>query len=806
MRESLITDIRYAVRQAWKNRGVTLAALAVLSIAIGAATAMFTVVSGVLLRPLPIQDADRVVRINEIDSRTGGELKVSMTDFADWKVRLKSFSAIALYRISQGNLTGARSPERVRTLECDATLLPLLGVEPARGTNFSLDQSQPGRANEVLLSWSFWQSQFGGQDILGRQLVIDEKPYTVVGVAPDLTMLFGEQNVWLPLDLDLTKRENGRGYHWYYALGRLRPGVSLNQANRELRAVAASLAAAYPLRNEAIGARANDLRKTIVGDYRTALLLLLGFVVVVLAIACVNIASLSLARASGRQREMSIRVAVGASRIRLFRQMLTESILLSCAATALGVALAFALVRILTKLPVLNIPLSQNVYVDWRVLLFSILTALLTGIAFGLAPALKASFISPADALKQSTGRSTESRSQRNLNRSFVFLQSALAALLLVVCGLLFRSFVKALYIDPGFNAHQVLTLNVSLPPSRIDFEHPGKVGLFVRNVLARIRNIPGVESAAVATDLPLTVTGGAAGVLVEGKSHPISPFSAPYAQWTLVSPGYFRTLEVPLLRGRDFDQRDRQDTPGVAIVNQAFVRHFLGGRDAITRRIALASDPSHYLQIVGVVGDIHQLGLEKEAIPQVFFSLNQLEDSWLSIIVRTQGEPIHYVKPVQSAVQKVDPEIAVFLPRTMEQIISRQRGWRVFETSLVGAFAAFAILLAALGTYAVISYSIARRVAEIGIRVALGATNRNIVGNFTSQGAMPAILGAGFGIFLGFCVASISAKLLYGVGPNDLMTYAAVLLILVLVAIAASYFPARRAALLDPSRALRYE
>lgn len=799
-------DLRYALRQAWRHRGFTLAAFVALTAGIGATTAMFTVVSGVLLRPLPAKDAGRIVQISEIDSNTGGELKVSMSDFADWKRRLRSFSAMALYRVSQGNLIGMGSPQRVRLLECDSALLPLLGITPVRGRSFSAEQTQPGRASEVLLTWPFWQTEFAGQDVLGRQLIIDEKPYTVVGVLPDMLTMFGEVNVWLPVDLDLTKRENSRGYHWYFALGRLRPGVSLQQANRELSVVAASLAAEYPLRNEAVSARAKAFRETITGDYRPALLLLFGFVAAVLLIACVNVASLSLARASSREREMSIRVAIGAGRARLFRQMLTESILLSCTATIAGTAVAVVLVRLVTHLSILSIPLSQNIQIDWRVLLFCAGVALLTGVGFGLAPALRASFVQPGESLKQSTTRSTETRSQHNLKRLFVFVQSALAALLLVFSGLLLRSFMNSAHIDPGFDVHHLLTLHISLPPSRLNFEHPGKVGLFVRTVLARIHSIPGVEDAAIGTDLPLTVTGGAAGVLVEGKPHPKSPFSAPYAQWTLVSPGYFHTLGIPLLRGRDFDDRDSQNTPSVAVVNQAFVKHFLDGHDASSRRIALASDPSHYLQIVGVVGDVHQLGMEKEAIPQVFFSLNQIEDSWLSIVVRVQGDPIPYVGQVRAAVQKIDPEIAVFLPKTMQQIISQQRGWRAFETSLVGIFAAIAILLAAVGTYAVISYSIAQRIPEIGIRMALGATHADILKNFMLEGAMPAIMGTELGLILGFGVAKASAMLLYGVSPNDVSTYAATVLILLVVAVAASYFPARRASLLDPSRALRYE
>lgn len=802
---TLTLDVRYALRQARAHRGSTLAAFVALAGGIGATTAMFTTVSGVLLRPLPIKDEGRVVRIDEINTQTGGRLKVSMTDFIDWRARLHSFASVSIYRNNQGNLSGTSSPQRVRILECDSAMIPLLGVAPLRGRNFSAEQTRPGGASEALLSWPFWQSQFGGRDVLGRQLVIDEKPYTIAGIVPDLLGMFGEQDVWLPMTLDITRPENGRGYHWYFAAGRLRKDVTLHAANNELRTLAASLAAQYPSKNEAISAQANRFRDTVAGQYKPALLLLFGFVASVLLIACGNVASLALARASSRQREISIRVALGASAGRLFLQMVTESLVLSCTATIAGIALAMVLVRTLSRLP-LHIPLAQNIQIDWRVLLFAACIALLTGVLVGLAPALRALLIQPIEALKESSTRSTESRSQQNIKSLFVLLQSAMATLLLVVCVLLLRSFLKASHIDPGFKVDDLLTLHISLPASRMDPEHPGEVGLFVRHVLDRTRALPGVKDAAIASELPLTVSGGAAGVLVEGATRPKSPFSAPYAQWTLVSTDYFHTLGMPFLRGRDFDERDRHGAPPIAIVNQSFVKHFLQGRPAMSRRIALATDPSKYLDIVGVVGDVHQYGIEKDAVPQIFLSLNQIEATWLAIIVRTQGPPMSYVGPIRSAVEKVDPTIAVFMPRTMEQIMSEQRSWRRLGTSLISAFAAIAILLAAQGTYALISYSVSQRAGEIGIRMALGATDTHILTNVALHGAMPAILGATLGLLLGLAAARVSGALLYGIAPDDFVSYAAAALALVAIALAASYFPARRAALLDPSRALRYE
>ena len=798
-------DIRYALRQAWKSPGYTLAALVALAAGIGTTTAMFTLVSGVLLRPLPIKDESRVVSVYEAQSKSGTQTKVSMTDFLDWKNRLKSFSAMALYQIDQGNVTGRRLPERVRILVSDINLLSLLGLTPARGRNFSPDQAEPHHASEALLNWQYWKNRFGGEDVLGRQIVIDDRSYTIVGVLPDMPMLFGEEQVWLPLQMDLSILANSRGYHGYYAIGRLRPGVSIAAAKRELKQVAATLAAEHPRENATVSAGLESLRRSITGEYRPALWLLFGFVAAVLLIACVNVASLTLARASSRHREISVRVAIGASRTRLFRQMLTESILLSGVASFAGVVLAIVLVRVVTHLPVLTIPLAENIRIDWRVLLFSTGVALATGIGFGLAPALTSCFSSVNDVLKQTSGRTTESRSHHNVTRSFVFFQSALAALLLVISGLLLKSFLLASHIDPGFDPHGLLTLHISLPASRFDVNHPGEISQFVRTALRNIVTIPGIKQAAVASDLPLIGTGGGGGVVVDGESQ-TSAFNAPYAQLTRVSPDYFATLRIPLLTGRQFNNGDGPDTTPVVIVNRAFVKKILHGEPALFKRITMAFQQTRHWQIIGVVGDVPQLGIETDALPQVFFSTNQSESGWLAIVVRTNGSPGSYVASIRNEIQKINPGIAVFLPRTMDQIIAQQRGWRAFEASLVTAFAFVAVLLAALGTYAVISYSIAQRLAEIGIRMALGATNWNILKTFTIQGALPAVVGTAVGIVFGFAVARIFENLLYGVRPGDIASYISAVLVLVFVAVAASWIPARRAASIDPSRALRYE
>jgi len=628
----------------------------------------------------------------------------------------------------------------------------------------------------------------------------------VVGIVPDLASLFHEQDVWLPLEFDLSKIQNGRGYHWYIALGRLKPNVSLRQANAEVRAIASTIAAQHPRENLGIGARAVDLRQALTADYQWRMLVLFGLVALILVLCCANVATLALVRAASRVRDFSVRIAIGANRPQIITQVLTESILLSIVATAAGYALAYLLVRMIVGWSALRLPMAPNIHLDWRVFVFAAALAFLCGLGFGLAPALRATQVDVAEALKQSSGRTTDSRSHQNLRRSFVFAQGLIAALLAVVCALLLRSFAHAAEVNPGFDVQNMLTAHISLPRSRLDYEHPGKVGDFTSKALERIRQIPGVLDAAIASDLPLTDSGAGAGVLVEGKSSTSSPFSAPFAQWTLVSPGYFTALGIPILQGRDFQKFDRQNTPLVTIVNSSFVRRFLGGGPALGKRISLATNPTGFNEIVGVVGDVHQSALEQNPVPQVFFSLNQLEDAWLVVFARTQGNPLDYVAPIQRVIQQIDPEIAVFLPRTMEQTIAMRGAWRTFETSLVGIFAVIAIGLSALGTFAVISFSITQRTAEIGIRMALGASAKQVLRHFVQAGIFPALAGVLAGLLLAPALARSMSPLLFRVTPYDFPSYAVAFVILCLTALLASVIPALRAARLPPSRALRHE
>jgi putative ABC transport system permease protein len=794
-------DVRYAMRIARQNPGSTLAAFMALTLGIGATTAMFSVVNSVILRPLPVKDPDRIVRIFETKA-TDKRGEISMADYIDWKTNLKAFDSLAIYRHSQANLTGASNPERVRILLCESTTLPLLGVSPVRGRNFLPDENEPGHDAVAILSWSFWRNRFGGQGLLGKKIWLDGKPYTAVGVLPAGFFVLGDEDIVVPLTFDLTRAQNARGYHQYSALGRLRSGVSLAQADAELAALARSLASAYPKNNAGVGAVAIQLRDSITGEIRPVLMMLFGAVMCVLLIACGNVANLLLARTSSRQREVSVRMAIGASSARVCRQLLTESVLLSSSAALAGIGLAYMGVRVIRNLENTRIPHPSDIAVDWRVLLFAIGTGVATGLVFGVAPAVGLSMTQVNNTLKQSGGRVTESRTQRRLRQLFVGIETAIAALLLIESGLLIKSFVKASSINPGFQTDHLLTMQISLPESR--YGRPGTVGPFVHDAVERIRSIPRLRAAAIATNLPF-LGSGLCSILIQGRPIP-KDVDSPFVQFNGISPGYFQTLEIPMLRGRDFNFRDTARSVPVVIVNEALVHDFFGARNPLGQHLAYLSDHPHWKDIVGVIEDVRQHGLEIGAVPEVFTPLAQDEFKWLAIVARTNGNPLSFTKAIEARVHQVDPGLAVFLPETMEQIITRELGWRAFDTSLLFIFACIAITLACIGIYAVVAYSVTQRVNEIGLRVAIGAGNSDILRMIVWQGAMPALFGAIAGVICSLGTSRLLSELLYGVQPTDPLTYASVIALLVAMAIVAAYFPARRAASIDPSQALRYQ
>jgi putative ABC transport system permease protein len=806
----MFDDFRIAARLARKDLGTTAAIFLALALGIGGATAIFSLVNCFLLRPLPVRDEYSLVRIFATDSRSQQD-DVSMADYLDWKRELHSFSALTMCSTSQATLGGS-TPERVVTIESEWNLLPVLGVDLLHGRNFLPEENNPGRDGEAILSWPFWQSHFGGGQVIGRPLLLDGRIHVIVGILPREFTLLGHRDIFLPLRIVPSAPENRRGYHGYVVFGRFAPGVSLEQANAELSAFSASLAKAFPKENKGVGAKAVSLRDSLSGEgigssqtnARVALLVLLAAVLCVLVIACGNVTNINLVRGWSRQREFALRIALGAGRFQLGHQLLAESLLLSVSAALAGILLAFGVLRIVTRLPLTAIPRLEETIIDWRVLSFALLMGILTGLGSAIAPIFRVNAINLNDSLKEAGTRTTESKFNQNLRRLFVSLQTALAAALLVECSLLAESFAKVSQIDPSFAVDHLLTVYFSLPAVRYG-GRPAEITLaLINEVLQRVRGLPGVTSAAVSSDLPLTGTAAGAGVIVEGQPNPPQFWNAPYAILADISPRYFETLNIRLISGKDFSDHDNSQP--VAIVNQALVRKLFPGQKPLGKRISTVAGRLQWREIVGVVADVPQTAIEKKAEPQVFLPLIMLDAPWLGLVVRVNGDPARYVSPIREEVGKVDPAIAVFLPRTMNQILEKQFLWRRVQTWVVGSFSVLALTLASLGVYSVIAYSVKQRQTEMGVRMALGATAGELRRLVVWQGIKPALVGVAAGLVAGFAAARATTSLLFGTDSTDVAVYVVVATILVVVALAASLLPAIRASVTEPSTALRHE
>jgi putative ABC transport system permease protein len=789
----------------WRHNPLpTIAAFVALALAIGASAAIFSVVNAVLLRPLPVRDPDRVVRIFESETRRRTDA-VSMQDVADWKKHLHSFESLAFYRPGLANMNWEGNAVLVATLQCDAELFDVLGVRPVRGRAFTTDDNRPGHDQAILLSWAFWQSQFGGEDVIGRTLQIDDKPRTIAGILPADLNILGHKDVWMPAVLDFSNRQNMRGYHSYLALGRLRPDVTLAQGNAELGKEAANLATAYPAENQGVGASAISLRAWLSGDLKGPLVLLLGAVLCVLLIACGNVANLLLARTSARMREISTRLAIGASRVRIFSQLMTESFVLATAAALTGVAIAAGAVRVVKHLPSTRIPRPEEITLDWRVVAFAVCLTVITAMLFGLVPAFRTSTAAMSEALKQANGRISESKSQQWMRRTLVAIETAVATLLLIVSVLLLKSFEKAAGVDPGFQPDRVMSMYTSLPPAH--YGRDSELGArFADRVLERVRALPGIESAAFTGDLPFASRLGGGPIVIKDKAAPKNIWNAPFVLRTAITSGYCRTLRIPLLKGRDLDRQD--DAPGAkaVLVNEAFARQFFAGEDAVGRFLSYVPGSPDWHQVVGVVNDARQQGAEAPILPQLYIPLYRYVELWPALVVRTASDPLAYAKPLQDQIKSVDPEVPIFLPRSMRQIMTEQLGWRTLHTSLISLFAAVALTLSAIGIYAVIAYSVTQRISEIGVRMACGAGRPQILRMIVKQGMLPALAGTLAGAAAALATAKLFSRLLYGVRFTDYSAYVFGVMFLVLVAAAASYFPARRAAAINPWQALRHE
>jgi putative ABC transport system permease protein len=801
---SIAQDLRYALRSWRGNPLPILASLFALSLGIGASAAVFSVVNGVLLRPLPFPRPEQLVRVFESDARAPRD-SVSMQDLADWKASLQSFTAIAVYRPDVANLLGNADPLLVRTIQSDPDLFRVLRINVVAGRNFTARDNQPGSNPVALLSRAFWRTHFGSQAVIGRKLRLDGAPRTIVGVLPDSAEVIGHADMWTPAPFDFSNRANTRGYHSYNAMARLRAGVSLQQANLELSRAAANLASAYPEQNQGVGASAVSLPELLPDGLKTSLLLLLAAAICVLLLACGNVANLLLAKAAVRSRELSLRVALGAGRGRLFQQLITESLLLSLTAAAGGLALAKAAIVLVVHLDNIGIPRPKEVTLDAHVLLFALSAAIFAGTFFSLLPALAAFRSDVGGALRQAGNRMTDSKRRQSLRRLFVAIEAAVAALLLIESVLLIRSFEKVSSIDPGFQPNGVMTLYLSLPA--IPYGQDSDFGArLAERLLPRVRALPGIENAAFTTDLPFDQSLGGTPIAIQGRPVPKNVWKSPFVFLTAVTSGYCRTLKIPLLAGRDFAPTDDAPLSPAVLVNQALVRRFFPNANPLGQAVSYRFDRADWHTIVGVIGDTPQQGPLETVIPQMYLPLYRQVNLWPALVFRTSGNPLKYTKAIQEQLRQVDPNVPLFKARSMSEVVDEQMEWRAFHTSLLAVFAAMALVLSCVGVYAVIAYSVTQRTSEIGIRMVCGASRESILQLIFKQGLLPAAIGTFAGALAAPAAAKLFSQLLYGVTSTDYPAYLSAVVLLLSVAATASYFPARRAANMEPWRALRHE
>jgi predicted permease len=799
--DTILQDLRFAARTLRRNIGFTTAAVLTLALGIGANAAIFSVVNAVLLRPLPYADADRLAMVwGWYDGF--GKTTTSLPDFRDLRERTKAFSQLAARHGTVFNLTGQGEPEQLQADRVTANFFPMLGVRPMLGRAFLPDEERVGGNDDVVvLSYGLWQRRFGGEPgIVGRTLQLSGRPYTVVGVAPRDFRFMSDVDLWAPLRADTAGH---RRAEYLTVLGRLAPGATVEGATADIAGIFAQLATEYPETNGSIRSRVIGMREDLVGDVRPALLVFSGAVALVLLIACANVANLLLARASAREREMAVRAAIGAGRGRIVRQLLTESLLIAALGAGLGLALAAVGLDALRAMNAELLPRFQEVHIDAMAVGFALLLALGTGLLFGLAPALRLSANALGGALREGT-RSAAGGAALRLRNALVLAEVALALVLLVGAGLLLRSFQQLNRVDLGFQPAQLLTYRVVLPTAKYD--SAALLPPVYDEIAQRTRAIPGVRSAAVAGDLPMNGSGYLS-FAIDGRVPP--PDAMEDVQPFAVSPDYFATLGIPLRSGRLFTASDAPGAPPVALVNEEMVRRYFDGRDPIGRRVTFgdpADSSSVWWTVVGVVGDVAQEGVTAKPYAQLYRPLAQSPRRGVFVVARTTVAPMAVASGARAALEAVDPELPLTSLMTMEERIGENLLRPRVNTLLLAVFAGIALALAAIGIYGVISYAVAQRTREIGIRMALGATAGDVKRLVVRQGMTPALLGVALGAVGALAATRLMASLLYGVTATDPLTFVVVALFLGAIALLAAYVPARRATRVEPVTALREE
>jgi putative ABC transport system permease protein len=808
--ENLFQDLRYAVRMLFKNPGFTAVAVLTLALGIGANTAIFSVVNTVLLQPLPYKDPDRLMMVWEDDTKRGFPRDTpAAANYIDWRDQNQVFEGMAAIADASFNLTGVGEPERIDGRRVTANLFPLLGVEPGLGRAFTPEEDRPGAGRVVIISHGLWQRRFGSDaNIIGSPISLNGESHTVVGVTPpQFQFPAREVELWVPMAF--TEREAAnRGNHYLEIVARTKPGVTVEQAQAEMTTIAARLEQQYPDQNTDLGAVVVPLHEHVAGDIKPALLILLGAVGFVLLIACANVANLLLARAAVRQKEIAIRIALGASRLRLVRQFLTESVLLAAIGGLVGLALALWGVNLLKAFIPENISQVKALTIDSRVLAFTLLVSLVTGLIFGLAPALQASSFNLNETLKEG-GRDSSAGSRGNRIRSLlVIAEVAISLILLIGAGLLINSFVRLSNVDPGFRTDNLLTMQIVLPVQK--YPDRARRSVFYTELVQRIEALPGVRSAAVTNWIPLVRQGDSIGFNIEGRPDP-GRGKSPIVVTRVVSPHYFQTMGIRLLQGREFNEQDRSDSPRVIVINETMARRYWPDEDPTGKRItpgpADSRNPDDWLTIVGVVNDVRQFELNAEPKPQMYISYIQAGFfAPRHLVVSTQVEPRSLASTVRNTVWEIDKDQPVSNISTMEETLSESIARQRFSTLLLSIFAAVALALAAVGIYGVMSYSVAQRSSEIGLRMALGAQTSDVLKLVIGQGMRLAIVGVMIGLVATFGLTRLIESLLFGVSATDPLTFIVISLLLTTVALMACWIPARRAAKVDPMVALKYE
>jgi len=810
--DSLLQDLRYAIRVCIRTPGFTAIAVLALALGIGANTAIFTIVNAVLLERLPFRDPDGIVVLWEESARRPGQSNVvGPSQFIRWGERSTSLERMAALVDTRANLTGSGEPEEVTVQNVTASFFPILGLSPLIGRSFTDAENADPQSAVVILSSDFWQRRFGGDpNVIGRTIQLNARPQTVVGVMPPAFRLLIRQgsqsgkpaDMWAPYVLPATARNFGGRF--LEAIGRLKPGVTVAQAQSELTAIASALATETPERNTNWGARVIPLHDELSGDYRRALLILAGAVAFVLLIACANVANLLLARGAARQREIAIRAALGAARGRVIRQLLTESIVLAVLGGAVGLIVAQWGLQILLALSPVDLTTLGQVRLSGPVLAFTATVSLLTAIVCGLAPAFEGSRADVQETLKDGARQVGGGLRHRRMRQAFVVSEIALASVLLIGAGLMLRSFSSLRQVNPGYSTTNILTMRLQLPGAK--YTNDQQRIRFFQDATARIQELPGVQAVGAVSYLPLTGLGAGTGFTIEGQPPP-PPGQNHVTNVSVCDNGFLRTMNVPLVRGRLFTDREMRERSNVVLVSESLVRTYFPNEDPIGKRLTInMTSPNVPTEIIGVVGDIKFQNFTTAPRPTTYWPHPQLAYSGMTLTIRTATDPLPLAPAVERAIRTLDKDQPVADVRTMSQWVSRSLAQARFSSTLLATFAALAMLLAAIGIYGVMSYVVGQRTSEIGIRLALGASRRDILSMIVGSAMRMAVLGLGIGVLLALALSRTLTALLYETPSTDPITFTVVVAVLGAVALFASYLPARRAARITPVEALRYQ